>query len=275
MSDYERVAKVIEYLDQHYAEQPDLATLAKQAGLSPSHFHRLFSRWAGTSPKDFLRCLTFEHARHLLEQGENVLETALDAGLSGPGRLHDLCLRLESASPGEIAAGGENWTIQAGVASSPFGPCLIGQSPRGVCHVAFFDSEEQAVWEDLQRRWPQSALSRNDAEAGRIANEVFNQPSGLPKRQPLRAFVKGTGFQVQVWRALMQVPHGCLTTYSRLAKAIGHPTAARAVGAAVGRNPLAYLIPCHRVIRETGVFGGYHWGSTRKKALLAFEQAGL
>jgi AraC family transcriptional regulator, regulatory protein of adaptative response / methylated-DNA-[protein]-cysteine methyltransferase len=274
MSDYERIARIMAFLDQHYTEQPDLALLAGKLGLSPSHFHRLFSTWAGITPKDFVRCLTFEHARRLLEAGQSVLETALDAGLSGPGRLHDLCISLESASPGEIQRRGAQWRIVAGFAPTLFGTCLIAEGPRGVCHLSFVDGgQEDSTWADLQERWPKAELSHNDAAAVDIAQQVFAQPADSMRHPPLRAFVKGTPFQVQVWRALLRVTPGRLTTYSRLAKMIDHPTAARAVGAAVGRNPLAWLIPCHRVIRETGVIGEYHWGSTRKKVMIAVEGA--
>jgi AraC family transcriptional regulator, regulatory protein of adaptative response / methylated-DNA-[protein]-cysteine methyltransferase len=274
MNDYERIASVIAFLDQHYTEQPDLALLARMLDLSPSHFHRLFSTWAGVTPKDFIRCLTFEHVKRLLQQGQNVLQTALDAGLSGPGRLHDLCISLESASPGEIQQGGTKWEIVAGFVPTLFGTCLIGESPRGVCHLSFLDiHQEDLAWADLQQRWPKASLSRSDPAAQRISRQIFTQPPAATPRLPLRAFVKGSTFQVQVWRALLRVPPGQLTTYSRLAKMIGHPTAARAVGTAVGHNPIAFIIPCHRVIRETGIIGEYHWGTIRKKVMVALEGA--
>jgi AraC family transcriptional regulator, regulatory protein of adaptative response / methylated-DNA-[protein]-cysteine methyltransferase len=275
MNDYKRVATVIQYLDQHYREQPDLALLATRVGLSRFHFHRLFSSWAGVTPKEFLQCLTLQHTKRLLQQGKSVLDSALDAGLSGPGRLHDLCLSLESASPGDIKTGGAEWKIVAGFASTLFGTCLVGESPRGVCHLSFLDEgQEDAAWADLQRRWPNAYLSRSDPAAAQLARQVFTRPRKTGARLPLRAFVRGTPFQVQVWRALIQVPPGQLITYSRLANLVGHPSAARAVGTAVGRNPLAYLIPCHRVIRETGAIGEYHWGSIRKQAMVAWESAG-
>jgi AraC family transcriptional regulator, regulatory protein of adaptative response / methylated-DNA-[protein]-cysteine methyltransferase len=272
MSDYERIAQIIRFLDQHQAGQPDLAALARRAGLSPFHFHRLFSVWAGVTPKDFLQCLTLAHAREMLRDGQTVLDAALDSGLSGPGRLHDLCIQLEAASPGELKQGGAGWTISCGFADSPFGKCLIAESPRGICHLSFVENEKSAL-ATLQKDWPSAEIKRDDALAARLATEIFTRPDDSASQPPLRAFVRGTPFQIRVWRALVQVPPGALTSYGRLAKAIAKPAAARAVGTAVGRNPLAYLIPCHRVIRETGVIGGYHWGPARKRAMIAWESS--
>lgn len=274
VNDYERIAGVIRFLDQRHAEQPDLATLAQHAGLSESHLHRLFSTWAGVTPKDFLQSLTLAHAKDLLRKGESVLDAALDSGLSGPGRLHDLCVNLEAASPGEMKSGGAGWTIAFGFADSPFGTCLIAESPRGVCHLSFAErSNETVARENLRLDWPNTALERDDARAQQIAARVFARPANGGSNASLRAFVRGTPFQVRVWRALLHVPTGSLTTYGRLARGIGRPSAARAVGSAVGQNPLAYLIPCHRVIRETGVFGNYHWDPARKRAMIAWESA--
>ena len=271
MNDYEKIAGVIRYLDRHHGAQPDLQTLAKHAGLSESHFHRLFSNWAGVTPKDFLQCLTLARAKDLLRRGKSVLNAALDAGLSGPGRLHDLCVTLEAASPGELKSGGAGWTILFGFAETPFGKCLIAESPRGICHLSFGDDEKSAVAE-LKKEWPNAELKRDDAVVKKIAGEIFARNKNSPS-QSLRALVRGTPFQVRVWRALLQIPPGSLTSYGRLAQAIGKPTASRAVGAAVGQNPLAYLIPCHRVIRETGVFGHYHWDPIRKRAMIAWENS--
>jgi AraC family transcriptional regulator of adaptative response/methylated-DNA-[protein]-cysteine methyltransferase len=274
MNNYERIARVIRYLDEHHTEQPDLAELAEGVGLNRFHFHRLFSNWAGVTPKDFLQCLTLAHARELLRNGESILDTALEAGLSGPGRLHDLCVSLESASPGEMKSGGAQWTITAGFAESPFGTCLVAESPRGVCHLSFVETgKENAAWTKLRKDWPQAQWRRNDPAAVKIVRQIFTLPTSPIPRPPLRAFVQGTAFQVRVWRALLQVPAGRLTTYGRLAEAVGNPRAARAVGTAVGQNPLACLIPCHRVIRETGVMGNYRWGRIRKRALVAWESA--
>ncbi len=273
MNDYERIARIISYLDKHRAAQPRLSTLAQVAGVSQFHFHRLFSAWAGTTPKQFLQCLTFEHVRALLRRGENVLDSAFEAGLSGPGRLHDLCVNLQAASPGEIKAGGAGWVIQAGFAPSPFGCCLVAQNPRGICHLSFVDRNRQAAWSVMKALWPKARWRRDDAGARILLKQVFTRPK--PSRATrLTAYVKGTEFQVRVWRALLDIPPAELTTYGRLASAIGQPTAARAVGSAVGRNAIAWLIPCHRVIRETAALGGYRWGAVRKRAMLTRE-AGL
>ena len=270
MNDYERIAQVIRFLDARHVEQPDLTTLAGRAGLSEFHFHRLFAAWAGVTPKDFLQCLTLAHAKELLRAGESILDVALESGLSGPGRLHDLCVNLEAASPGELKSGGAGWTLSFGLAASPFGKCLIAESPRGICHLSFVENEKMSLAE-LQKDWPQAKLKRDDSVAARLATRIFARPDDSGSQPALRAFVRGTPFQVRVWRALLQVPSGTLTSYGRLASSIGKPTASRAVGAAVGQNPLAYLIPCHRVIRETGVIGDYHWGTIRKRAMIVWE----
>ena len=274
MNDYERIARVIRYLDEHHIEQPDLTELADSVGLTRFHFHRLFATWAGVTPKDFLQCLTLAHAKELLRRDRTVLDTSFEVGLSGPGRLHDLCVSLERASPGEMKSGGAAWTIIAGFAGSPFGTCLVAESPRGVCHLAFVESGKlDAAWAKLQSDWPQAEWRRNDSAAARIVRQIFTPSTGQNRRPTLRAFVTGSTFQVRVWRALLQIPAGQLTTYGRLAATAGSPAASRAAGTAIGQNPLAFLIPCHRVIRETGVAGDYRWGRTRKRAILAWESA--
>jgi AraC family transcriptional regulator of adaptative response/methylated-DNA-[protein]-cysteine methyltransferase len=273
MNDYDRIARVICYLDQHQQEQPNLSQLAAQAGLSSFHFHRLFTRWAGVTPKDFLQCLTLAHAKEALRSGESVLDASLDAGLSGPGRLHDLCVKLEAASPGEVKSGGEGWTVEAGFAASPFGTCLVAESPRGICHLSFVDSgNRQAGEQAIQRDWRNSQVQWS-LDAKRITASIFCPAVSDQRESPLRVLVRGTKFQVRVWRALLEIPRGTLTTYGRIAESLGNRAAARAVGAAVGQNRLAWLIPCHRVIHETGAFGEYRWGSTRKKAIVAWEGA--
>ena len=271
MSDYERIARIIQYLDRRHVEQPDLDALARVAGLSRFHFHRLFVRWAGTTPKEFLQCLTMTHVRRLLAHGESVLDTALEAGLSGPGRLHDLTILLEAASPGELKSGGANWIIRVGHAPTPFGVCLLGEGPRGVCELSFVESRDRvASARAVSRRWPAARLEWDESRAEALGRRIFRVQRATD-RAPLRAHVRGTPFQVRVWRALLRVPPGVLVSYGDLARAVGDPRAARAVGAAVGSNPIAFLIPCHRVIRQTGVIGEYRWGATRKRALLAWE----
>jgi len=274
MNDYERVANVIRYLDRHHTKQPDLTELAQGAGLSPFHFHRLFSTWAGVTPKDFLQCLTLEHVKSLLHDGDSVLDAALNAGLSGPGRLHDLCVTLDAASPGEIKNGGAGMTIEYGFSDTSFGEALIGETARGICHLSFVDGQGRNSARDLlASRWPEAKLQRRDKRAGELAAAIFARPPQHESRPRLRAFVRGTPFQLRVWRALLRVPAGSLTTYGRLSAAIGQPQAARAVGSAVGANPVAFIIPCHRVIRETGALGHYHWDPIRKRAIVGWEIA--
>jgi AraC family transcriptional regulator of adaptative response/methylated-DNA-[protein]-cysteine methyltransferase len=272
VNDYERVARIIRHLDERHAEQPDLAELAARSGLSRFHFHRLFSRWAGATPKDFLQCLTLTHARERLRRGHSVLDAAFDSGLSSPGRLHDLCVALEAATPGEIKSGGEGWTLQAGFTESPFGRCCIGLGPRGVCHLAFVDrADRNAAAAPMMKSWPRARLSWNDAAAHRLGLEIFRTAAGPSSVTPLRAFVRGSSFQLRVWRSLLCVPAGTVISYGKLATAVGQASAARAVGTAVGSNPLAFLIPCHRVIRETGVVGNNRWGHERKRVMLGWE----
>lgn len=276
MNDYERIARVIVYLDQHYDEHPDLTTLARSAGLSPFHFHRLFSAWAGVSPKNFLQCLTLNHAKDLLRRGESVLGTAVGVGLSGPGRLHDLCVSLDAASPGEIKSRGAGFEVRFGFAATPFGQWLAAENERGVCHLSFVEKSGSAdAVAALRDDWSGSRLIRDDAAAARLAATVFDAPNSTKPRTALRAYVRGTAFQLRVWRALVEIPPGALVSYGRLAAAVRAPRAARAVGTAVSRNPLAFLIPCHRVIRETGVVGQYRWGETRKRAIIGWESSAL
>lgn len=272
MNDYERVATVIRFLDRHHTDQPDLNELAAAAGLSPFHFHRLFSAWAGVTPKDFLQCLTLEHVKQLLLEGNNVFDAALNAGLSGPGRLHDLCVTLEAASPGEMKNGGAGMQINYGFAETPFGEALIAETERGICHLSFIQEEgREGVRDLLAEQWPKAKLHRSDQRAAELANKIFVRRPQNESRPSLRAFVRGTPFQLRVWRALLNVPSASLTTYGRLSAAINQPRAARAVGSAVGANPISFVIPCHRVIRETGVLGNYGGGRIRKRAILGWE----
>lgn len=269
--DYRRIAEVIHYLNNHFAEQPSLAELAQVAGLSPYHFQRKFTDWVGVSPKSFLQHLTFSDARERLCRGASIDQAAWSAGLSGASRLHDLCVVLEAASPGEIKRGGSGMAIRYGYGYTPFGNCLAGTSVRGIVYLGFVDHGEQAALEELQARWPRADYIRNDDDARDIIERVFRHGAGA--RQPLRAYIKGTKFQLQVWRALLEVNYGSLASYARLAQDISRPAAARAVGTALAANPLAYLIPCHRVIRNDGGLGGYRWGLGRKRVMITRERS--
>ncbi len=269
MNSYARMERILRWLDEHATSQPTLAEMAAVAGLGESHFHHEFVRWSGVTPEDFVQCLTLADAKERLVRGEAVLETSTEVGLSGPGRLHDLCVSLEAATPGEIKSGGAGLTIHWGLAESPFGPCLLGETDRGICWLSFL--EEEMVPADLESEWPRATWVRDDQLAAGRLHALFQ---GSPEPATLRAWVRGSAFQIQVWRALLEIPNGALSTYGRLATKIGRPGAARAVGTAVGSNPVAFLIPCHRVIRETGAISGYRWGVGRKRALLAWEGAG-
>ncbi|TSA33098.1 MAG: methylated-DNA--[protein]-cysteine S-methyltransferase [Verrucomicrobiaceae bacterium] len=266
VSDYEKVASVIRFLDSNRSAQTSVARMAGVAGLSESRFHRVFLRWAGVTPKDFLQCLSVEYAKSLLRDPKSVLDASLDAGLSGPGRLHDLTVNLEAASPGELKSGGLGIEVTWGFSECPFGLCSVGWNARGICHLAFHDRAVDFP-ESLGWNWPMASLTRSDRAAARLAADIFESGSG----RELRVFVPASRFQSKVWRALLQIPSGSLTSYSRIASAVGCPSAARAVGTACGANPVAYLIPCHRVIRETGIVKGYRWGTERKLAMLVRE----
>ena len=272
MDDYLQMARAVRRLVENAAGSPDLAGLAREAGLSPAHFQRKFTRWVGISPKRFQQCLALAEARLALAEGLKVEEAAWRAGLSGSGRLHDLCVLLEAATPGEIRRGGLGMPVRYGYAPTPFGECLLALSPRGICHLAFVDEGRREVaLAALAGQWPAAELSRDDAAALGQVRRIFT-PS--PRRGgTLKVLVKGTEFQVRVWRALLQIPEGTLVSYGSLARSLGNTGAARAVGTAVGANSLACLIPCHRVVRGTGATGGYRWGEWRKKALIAREMA--
>jgi AraC family transcriptional regulator, regulatory protein of adaptative response / methylated-DNA-[protein]-cysteine methyltransferase len=276
--DYARIEKAIARLGADYLQQPTLDQLAGHVGLSPFHFQRLFHRWAGVTPKRFLQYLTLEHAKQRLRASATVMQASFDAGLSGSSRLHDLFLNLEAATPGEYREGGAGLCIQWGVHETPFGACLIASTSRGVCGLGFIcrharagsPMREEDLLARLQRDWPAARFARAPSATRRFAEEIF---AGNPRAEGLSLFVRGTPFQVRVWRALLEVPLGCLTTYKAVGHAIGQPLAARAVGRAVGDNPIAWLIPCHRVIRGLGDVGGYRWGVPRKRAILGWEAA--
>lgn len=221
MSDYERIAQIIRYLESERLQQPSLAELSERVGLSPHYLHRLFSKWAGITPKDFLQCLTVTKARELLEAGNSVLDTSFAVGLSGPGRLHDLCVSLEAATPGEIKSGGDGWEIVFGICPSPFGNLMVAESPRGICSLSFFEEGglEEAL-ADLKKAWPRAALRRADELAERLAVRLFSQTLTDGKNPPLRALVRGSEFQVRVWRALLEIPPGELRSYGSVAEEI-------------------------------------------------------
>lgn len=270
MTSYERVAKVIAYVDAHRAEQPRLSVLARVAGLSEFHFHRLFSRWAGTTPKSFLKFVTNAAAKELLLT-RDLLGASYEAGLSGPGRLHDLLVTVEGVTPGQYKARGEGVRILWGFQETPFGSALVGVTARGLCHLVFVDGRrgKTAALRELVKRWPRADLREDRAATAAAAAKAFARV----KKGKIRVLLSGTPFQLKVWEALLRIPPGRAATYAQVARAVGSPRAARAVGTAVGRNWLAYLIPCHRVLRGTGAFGGYRWGVGRKRAILAWEKA--
>lgn len=268
MSPYERVAKVIRLIESRPEDQPSLAELARAAGLSPSRFHRLFRRWAGVTPKAFLKFVTAERAKGLLRGSQDLLGASLELGLSGPGRLHDLFVTTQAVSPGEFKSGGAGLTLRWGFHETPFGTALFALSPRGLCHLAFVDGGRRAALADLRRRWPRAALTEDASGTRAVAREAFG-------RGRVPVVLSGTPFQTRVWEALLRIPPGRAATYGQVARAVGRPRAVRAVGAAVGANPVAFLIPCHRVLREGGALGGYRWGIPRKRALLAWEAAAV
>jgi len=269
--DYERIARAIDYLRRHAEDQPDLAVAARHVNLSEHHFQRVFTRWAGVSPKRFLQYLTVEHAKSRLATAHGVLDVAGTVGLSGPGRLHDLFVTLEAMTPGEYKAGGAGLAIQYGAHETPFGRALVAMTARGICGLQFIDDEPAGI-EQLRRQWPIAELRRSPAATAPVAQRLFGPLASRPNAA-LALLVKGSNFQVKVWRALLELPFGSLATYGSIAARIGAPSAARAVGAAVGANPIAWLIPCHRVIRESGALGGYRWGMERKSAMLGWEAA--
>lgn len=270
-SDYGRIEQAILYLDAHAREQPSLDDVAEHVGLSPFHFQRLFTRWAGISPKRFLQVHTLSSARRLLAERRSVLDTSFAVGLSGGGRLHELFVTLTAMTPGEFKLGGEGLTVHHGVHASPFGDCLIAACERGLCGLHFLTGEtEEEALASLRAQWPRAAFVESIAETASWAERIF--PETPPReRTPLSVLVKGTPFQVQVWQALLRIAPGEVATYEDIARAIGNPKAVRAVGSAVGENPVALLIPCHRVLRKTGVFGDYRWGPARKQVMLAWE----
>lgn len=266
--DMKRMADAIAFLTARYQGQPSLDEAAAAVGLSPFHFQRLFTRYVGVSPKAFVGHLTLDHAKRELAQGASVLAAALEAGLSGPSRLHDLCLKIEAMTPGDYAKAGAGLTIDTGFAWSPFGLAIVTLTEKGVCGLGFGD-DEAAMLADMTARWPQATYRRNDAYASKWIGQIFKPESS--EAVPLH--LMGTPFQIKVWEALLAIPSGALSTYGTIAEGLHNPNAARAVGAAVGRNPISWLIPCHRVLGSSGALTGYHWGVERKRAMLAVEAA--
>ena len=272
-SDYGRIEQAITYLQSNFREQPTLAETAATIGLSEYHFQRLFRRWAGISPKRFLQYLTAEYVSDLLRDSRSVLEASLDAGLSGPGRLHDLLVNLHGVTPGELKRQGAGLEIHYGIHPSPFGDCLLSATRRGVCGLAFLSPDgRETTLAELRQRWPKAHFLEDPQTTRPIADHIFS-PQDRAKGESIDLYVQGTNFQLKVWEALLQIPPGSLVSYGDIAKRIGAPKAARAVGTANGQNPVALLIPCHRVIRKSGAFGEYRWGEARKQAMFAWEAA--
>ena len=270
-TDYARIERAIRYLDREHAAAPSLAQVAEHVGLSEAHFQRLFTRWAGISPKRFLQHRTAVIVKQLLRERRPLLDVTYEAGLSGPGRLHDLLVNAEAVTPGEFQRAGKGLVIRYGFHPTPFGDCLIAVTPRGICHLAFTQPISRAeALARLRHDWGGAELVADQAGTRLAAAKAFPPPGSAPS-PGLALHVKGTNFQLKVWRALLEIPTGSVTTYGDLAKAIRDPNAARAVGTAVGSNPVSYLIPCHRVIRASGELGGYAWGPDRKRTMLALE----
>jgi len=281
-ADYRRIGMAIRYLEEHYTAQPSLAEVAAHVGLSEYHFQRTFRRWAGISPKRLLQYLTVEHAKCLLRESESVLATTYRVGLSGPGRLHDHFVSVEGMSPGEFKRLGEGLQIRYGVHSSPFGECFLAATERGICALSFLEApprwSAEAAIAELGREWPSATIVRGEAESAELVARIFGgfNIDGVAEREdpaPLPVLLKGTNFQLKVWEALLRIPPGSVTSYGALADTIQHPGAGRAVGSALAANRVAFLIPCHRVLRKLGGVGGYRWGTERKRAMLAWESA--
>ncbi len=267
---YERIAEAIGYIRTHFRTHPDLDELAAGLHLSPWHFQRLFTEWAGTSPKKFLQYTSIAHAKKILEQQATLFETAMETGLSGTGRLHDLFVNIEGMTPAEYRNGGRNLHISYQFAESPFGMVLVASTGKGICHMAFCESREEGLTA-LQTRFPGAQYLEAEDELQRNALAIFRVHKGdLPA---IKLHLKGSDFQLKVWESLLKIPRGALSTYGRIAAGIGSPDAQRAVGTAIGSNPVAYLIPCHRVIRANGESGGYMWGPDRKTAIIGWEAA--
>jgi len=270
-ADYDVVRRAIAHIRGNWRSQPEIDTIANAAGVSATDLHHLFRRWCGLTPKAFLQALTLNHARDMLRASASVLETAYEVGLSGPGRLHDLFVTHEAMSPGEWKAGGEGLTISYGFHPSPFGTAIVMNTPRGLAGLALADAgKERSALRDMRSRWPKARYVEDFAATATTARRIFDSTLWRPE-QPLRVVLIGTDFEVRVWEKLLTIPMGKLDTYSGVAAKVGEPKAARAVGAAVGKNPICFVVPCHRVVGKNGDITGYHWGVTRKRAMLGWE----
>ncbi|MEW5925142.1 MAG: methylated-DNA--[protein]-cysteine S-methyltransferase [Candidatus Zixiibacteriota bacterium] len=271
--DYRRVEKAIQYIETNYRAKPSLDNIAAAVCMSKYHFERLFKRWAGISPMQFMQFLTLDYAKQKLAEADNVLDASFDAGLSGPGRLHDLFVTFDAITPGEFKKQGRGLKIEYGFHPSPFGQCLLAATARGICHLSFVDdgAEPQAV-RILKKNWPKAEFIENKKLIESYINQIFDITHNS-RPQPFHLLIRGTNFQVNVWRALLTIPGGKVVSYQDIAAFIGHPTAFRAVANAIANNPIAYLIPCHRVIAKSGKLHQYRWGTARKKALFVHEAA--
>ncbi|QMW03815.1 methylated-DNA--[protein]-cysteine S-methyltransferase [Spirosoma foliorum] len=269
---YQQIASAIEHLTTHFREQPSLGELAEKANLSEFHFQRLFTEWAGVSPKKFSQYLTLEHAKNQLRKGAPLSDAAHGAGLSGTGRLHDLFVTIEGVTPGQFKQAGAGLVLQYGVFDSPFGHYVLG-SINGKIALLHFLNEGDDPEAILTAAWPEVTLRQDSANVQALANQIFPSNDAEALTHPLPVLLRGSAFQLKVWEALLKIPEGRLASYDQIAEAIGQPTASRAVGTAIGSNPVGYLIPCHRVIKKTGLFGGYRWGTDRKQAMLGWEAA--
>jgi AraC family transcriptional regulator, regulatory protein of adaptative response / methylated-DNA-[protein]-cysteine methyltransferase len=271
LDDYAKVCDVIAHLSENWRDQPSLDDLASRARLTPDQLQRLFTRWAGLTPKAFLQAITLDNAKRMLEQSQSILETSLEVGLSGPSRLHDLFVTHEAMSPGAYKNKGAGLAIAYGYHSSPFGVALVMVTIYGLCGLAFCDvGGEVAGLADMTRRWPHAQYTEDSATTAHYAAQLFADKNFRPN-QPLRITFIGTDFEIRVWETLLKIPVGKATTYGDIAASVGSPKAARAVGAAVGKNPMSFVVPCHRVLGKSGALTGYHWGLTRKKAILGWE----
>jgi AraC family transcriptional regulator, regulatory protein of adaptative response / methylated-DNA-[protein]-cysteine methyltransferase len=271
LRDYDSVRRAIAFISEHWRAQPTIEAMADAASVTPDELHHLFRRWAGLTPKAFMQALTLDHAKGLLRDSASVLDAALDSGLSGPGRLHDLFVTHEAMSPGEWKNGGAGITLRYGFHPSPFGTAIVIASERGLAGLAFADpGGEQASFADMRRRWPNAAYVEDHAGTAALAKRIFD-PRLWRAEQPLRVVLIGTDFEVRVWETLLKIPMGCAVAYSDIATKISKPKASRAVGAAIGRNPVSFVVPCHRALGKGGALTGYHWGITRKQAMLGWE----